>query len=91
MLLYTGKTYYNGHGNSRSRQVTMEGICILEFISCYAVCRNTPDGIVEDADICFDILDAYISAKYYRKMGYDVWLEPRHVCVPVNPNPQVNH
>ena len=48
-------------------------------VPCYAVCRNTPDGNVEDADICYNITDAYISLKYYRKRGYVVWLEPRHL------------
>ena len=54
-------------------------------VPCYVVCRNTPDGFVEDADICYNIADAYISLKYYRKRGYAVWLEPRHIRAVLNP------
>ena len=54
-------------------------------VPCYAVCRNTPDGFVEDADICYNIADAYISLKYYRKQKSVVWLEPRHIRLVFNP------
>ena len=54
-------------------------------VPCYTVCRNTPDGFVEDADICYNIADAYISLKYYRKQKSVVWLEPRHIRLVFNP------
>ncbi len=54
-------------------------------VPCYAVCRNTPDGFVEDADICYNIANAYISLKYYRKQKSVVWLEPRHIRLVFNP------
>ena len=54
-------------------------------VPCYAVCRNTPDGFVEDTDICYNIADAYISLKYYRKQKSVVWLEPRHIRLVFNP------
>ena len=33
-------------------------------VHCYAVCRNTPDGSVEDADICYNITDALTLLAY---------------------------
>lgn len=53
----------------------------VKHISGFAVCRNTPDCVVEDVYLTLDEAKAMRNAQWYRDMGEVVWIETRDILI----------